>query len=102
LNWLRSYFLRRQQHVNYKNVNSKLMSGNLDVPQGSVVDPILFIIFINVIVKSAIDAQFILFSDDTSSLLSQSCLHSLVQRGSSALSNVGTKSMDNPLALNEF
>jgi len=66
------------------------MSGNFNVPQGSAVDPILFIIFVNDIVKSAIDAQFVSFSVDTSSLLSQSCLHSLVQRGSSALSNVET------------
>ena len=45
--------------------NSDWLSINAEVPQGSILDPLLFIIFINGIVQD-IDAQIKLFADDTS------------------------------------
>ena len=46
-------------------LNSGWLSINAGVPQGSILGPVLFIIFINDIVQD-IDAQIKLFADDTS------------------------------------
>ena len=45
--------------------NSDWLSINAGIPQGSILGPLLFIIFINGIVQD-IDAQIKLFADDTS------------------------------------
>jgi hypothetical protein len=45
--------------------NSNWLSINAGIPQGSILGPLLFIIFINDIVQD-IDAQIKLFADDTS------------------------------------
>ena len=42
-----SYFLLRKQFVVYNNVKSELLSVNFVVPQGNMVDPIIFIIFMS-------------------------------------------------------
>ena len=41
------------------------MPVNYAVPQGRMVDPVLFLFFINGIVISLSDTKFILFADDT-------------------------------------
>ena len=101
LEWFKSYFFNRQQYVSYNKATSNLLSIDYGVPQGSNVGPILFIIFINDLIKSAPNAQFVLFADDSSLFLSDPCLHSLVQRTNDALNNVKTWLLNNRLTLNE-
>lgn len=66
LEWFRSYLQNRMQQVRYNDEWSKLLSTEYGVPQGSVLGPLLFIIYINDIVKaSPEDCKIKMFADDT-------------------------------------
>jgi len=79
LNLIANYFTDRFQTVKFNNKKSNLMSINLGVPQGSVLGPLFFLLFIN-------DLAFILelyckmFADDTTLLDADSQLDILISR----------------------
>ena len=63
---LQSYLLNRQQYVAFKNCRSDLKYINNGVPQGSVLGPILFMIYINDFPNASKLFNFIMYADDTS------------------------------------
>ena len=52
-NWFQSYLINWKQQVHINGVTSESCSISADVPQGSIVEPLLFIIFINDFSKSS-------------------------------------------------
>ena len=64
--WLKSYLQERQQYVHIKNTNSDTQKVTHGVPQGSVLGPKLFIIYINDICTALKSLKCVLFADDTS------------------------------------
>lgn len=65
LNWFKSYLSGRKQFVTIGKTDSNLESINIGVPQGSVLGPLLFLIYMNDIQFACNDACIILFADDS-------------------------------------
>ena len=68
LSWFKSYLTGRTQSVKYNDAVSSKLELITGVPQGSVLGPLLFLIYINDISKASRKFQAILFADDTSLL----------------------------------
>ena len=65
LNWFKNYLLDRRQRVIFPGVNSDWSKIFAGVPQGSILGPLLFLVFINDIVNE-IGSCIRLFADATS------------------------------------
>jgi hypothetical protein len=63
--WIKSYLQGRKQFVSMNNHKSKLMSISCGVPQGSILGPKLFILYINDMCNVTQLFNYILFADDT-------------------------------------
>ena len=72
LNWFQSYLTKRSQYVQYNDTSSSIREIETGVPQGSILDPLLFIIYMNDIHTVSDKFSFILYADDTT-LISPLC-----------------------------
>ena len=88
LEWFRSYLSYRRQFVFLNDHTSNMQNINCGVPQGSLLGPLLFIIYINDFCKSSDILSFILFADDSNLFYSHSNPHTLVNVVNSELEKV--------------
>ena len=65
LSWFTSYLTNRQQYVEINGTSSSLLSVQTGVPQGSILGPLLFIIYMNDLHEASDIFHSILYADDT-------------------------------------
>ena len=63
--WFKTYLTNRKQFVRLHNLNSSCLFIKKGVPQGSILGPLLFIIFINDFCNLSLFGQLITYADDT-------------------------------------
>ena len=95
-----SYLSCRKQAVFCNNDTSKLDIIGKGVPQGSILGPILFLIYINDICNASDKLSYVLFADDTNLLLSDNDLNSLKLKLNQELDKVFQWVTTNKLTVN--
>ncbi len=65
LKLMECYLTNRKQYVKINEMCSEMSTLNTGIPQGSILDPLLFIIYINDIAKASKIFDFIIYVDDT-------------------------------------
>ena len=86
--WFRSYLTNRQQFISVNNSDSDPLQITCGVPQGSVLGPVLFLIYMNDFTNCSSIFDFHLFADDTNLFYAHSDLQHLEQNVNRALSEL--------------
>ena len=100
LDWFRNYLSNRKQYVQYKNCKSSVHDILCGVPQGSVLGPLLFIIYTNDLPNCLKLSKTILFADDTTMYLSSNNLTYLYNNINEELDSLKDWFRANKLSLN--
>lgn len=100
LHWFQNYLSNRKQYVCFNGASSSLKNITCGVPQGSILGPLLFILYINDIVRCSDLLKFIMFADDTNIFYSNSSIDDLEITINSELSKVCQWFRCNKLSLN--
>lgn len=100
LEFLKSYLSNRKQCVAINNNFSSLMNLNAGVPQGSILGPQLFNLYINDIGNIAEKSQLIVYADDTSIFVQSDNPSDLCNNVNSTLQNLYEWSNRNSLQIN--
>ena len=95
--WIKSYLCNRKQFVSVDNTPSKSMSISYGVPQGSVLGPLFFLLYINDLQNCLKYGKSYIFADDTAIVVSHKKLKSLKKR-----LNIDLKLLHNWLCSNKI
>ena len=98
--WMCSYINNRKQYVSVDNSKSKETIITCGVPQGSILGPLLFTIYINDIVNVSNVLNMILFADDTNIFISGRNVADVCDILNSELCNLSRWFKLNKLSLN--
>ncbi|XP_075736614.1 uncharacterized protein LOC142776588 [Rhipicephalus microplus] len=101
LNLLKSYLGSRSQYVVINNCASQTLSISNGVPQGSILGPLLFNVYINDIPNISTHAKYIIYADDTSLFFSSNDIGHLEKIANDALSSLAMWSSVNSLKINK-
>ncbi len=100
LKWFQSYLKDRYQYVVYNNVKSETKQVQCGVPQGSVLGPLLFLVYINDLPNSLKKLKTILFADDSTAYYSSKSKYELEETVNSELQSLCNWFKVNKLSLN--
>ena len=100
LEWFKDYLADRKQFVSIHGHDSHLKSISCGVPQGSLLGPLLFILYINDLQNSSDLLSFICFADDSNLFLSHRDPNTLITKMNRELKLVQSWIHANKLSLN--
>ena len=100
LEWFRSYLSKRTQFVSFNNCSSDLENIVCGVPQGSILGPLLFILYVNDITYTSNVLKFTLFADDTTILYSHTNIDTQFHFVNKELNEVSNWFKANKLSVN--
>ena len=99
LEWVKSYISERAQFVEFNDVRSSPQGISCGVPQGSILDPLFFILYVNDLNNASL-LDVILFADDTNLFISHNDPVYLNDALNSELNNLSTWFAASRLSLN--
>lgn len=101
LNWIKSYLMDRQYYVGIGKFKSKICKQNLGVVQGSIIGPLLFLIYINDLPKISQNTYTTLYADDTAVTMKNDNFSNLIRNVNSELFEIRQWTLSNRLTINE-
>ena len=100
LDWFKSYLTDRKQYVYYNGHASSMQNISCGLPQGSILGPLLFLIYVNDLATVSEYIFSILFADDTNMFMSDKDPQVLEQKFNSELQKIFEWIQTNKLSLN--
>ena len=100
LNWFKSYLFNRQQFVSINGTDSKIMNLPHGVPQGSILGPLLFLIYINDLHNSCLNCSVTHFADDTNLIIKNKSESTLAKKLNQDLKSLTKWLRANKISLN--
>ena len=100
LRWFRSYLTNRSQFVSYDGRQSEIQSITCGVPQGSILGPLLFIIYMNDICNVSELLFTVMYADDTCVVIHGKYMLSIITTLNHELHMLSTWLKANKLSLN--
>ena len=97
---IKSYLSNRVQYTEIHNEKSDTLTIKYGVPQGSVLGPLLFLLYINDISRCSELGLFILFADDTNIFVEEHSAEEAYQKGNAILQLVREYMVLNKLHIN--
>ena len=98
--WFHSYLSERKQYVIYQNTSSEINQIKCGDPQGSILGPLLFLLYINDIVNISQDIFLLLFADDTNLFINGKNISKMSELLNNELKKVVEWLHSNKLSLN--
>ena len=100
LNWFKSYLNNRKQFISYDKKETAMLNLMCGVPQGSILGPLLFLLYVNDIQHASTILEPIMFADDTNLFISHKNITTLFSTMNKELTKIQEWFNANKLSLN--